>query len=405
MTNALTATLRRAPATVPALVAMALFVLWATEQAGYPVTHWGPGALIVLALLGLTLAIVPLRISQVSVPVKIALGCLAGYTALSYLSIIWAGVPGDAWEGANRTLLYLLVFALFACWRQRGASAALLLGAWTLAMIVLAAFVALHVNAAGGAHLQSMFSGERLAYPTGYPNASAAQWLIVFWPALLLARSGRVPWPVRGTLAGGAVLLAEVALLSQSRGSLYATPVMLVLVFALLPDRTRTFATLVPVALGIAAAAPAVLRVGDHLKNGNVVPATLHSAITATFAAARGGRAGGGAGRGDREPASVLGGFRQPGTQGHQRRRDRDARRRGGGRIGRRGQPGHEGQARLGHLQGRLFRQLGWQPADERAREQPLRLLPGGPRRIRRTSAPWNRCRQLPAAVPRTRPQ
>ena len=49
-------------------------------------------------------------------------------------------------------------------------------------------------------------------------------------------------------LAGGAVLLAEVALLSQSRGSLYATPVMLVLVFALLPGRTRTFAVLVPVA-------------------------------------------------------------------------------------------------------------------------------------------------------------
>jgi tetratricopeptide (TPR) repeat protein len=77
-----------------------------------------------------------------------------------------------------------------------------------------------------------------------------------------------------------------VALLSQSRGSLYATPVMLLLVFALLPDRTRTFATLVPVALGIAAAAPAVLRVGDNLKNGNVVPATLHTAVTATFAAA-----------------------------------------------------------------------------------------------------------------------
>ena len=69
---------------------------------------------------------------------KVALGCLAAYTALSYLSILWAGVPGDAWEGANRTLLYLLVFALFACWRQRGASAALLLGAWTLAMVVLA---------------------------------------------------------------------------------------------------------------------------------------------------------------------------------------------------------------------------------------------------------------------------
>jgi tetratricopeptide (TPR) repeat protein len=61
---------------------------------------------------------------------------------------------------------------------------------------------------------------------------------------------------------------------------------MLVLVFALLPGRVRTFAVLVPVAAGIGAAAPAVLRVGDHLRNGGVVPATMHSAITATFVAA-----------------------------------------------------------------------------------------------------------------------
>ena len=52
MANGLTATLRRAPATVPAFAAVALFIVWATQQAGYPVTHWGPGGLIVLALLG-----------------------------------------------------------------------------------------------------------------------------------------------------------------------------------------------------------------------------------------------------------------------------------------------------------------------------------------------------------------
>jgi len=195
-------------------------------------------------------------------------------------------VPGDAWEGANRTLLYLLVFALFACWHQRGASAALVLAAWTLAMIALSVFAALHVNAATGADLESLIPEGRLVYPSGYANASAAQWLMAFWPALLLARSERLPWALRGVLAGGAVLLAEVALLSQSRGSAYATPVMLVLVFALLPRRTRTFALLVPVAAGIAAAAPAVLRVGDDLQNREIVPATLHKATAAMFAAA-----------------------------------------------------------------------------------------------------------------------
>src|SRR5271168_3683362 len=155
----LTAALVEAPSTVPALAALVLFIVWATDQAGYPVTHWAPGGLIVLALLVLAFGVVGLRASEVPLPVKIAVGCMAGYTALSFASILWAAVPGDAWEGANRTLLYLLVFALFALWPQRGPSAALLLGAWTLAMIALAAFVALHVNAEGE-HLKRVFDGE-----------------------------------------------------------------------------------------------------------------------------------------------------------------------------------------------------------------------------------------------------
>jgi tetratricopeptide (TPR) repeat protein len=282
----LLASLRAAPATVPALVAVALLVVWATSQAGYPVTHWAPGGLIVLALLGLALGVVGLDLRAVPLPVKIAVGCLAGFTALSFASILWAAVPGAAWEGANRTLLYLLVFALFALWPQRGRSAALLLGAWVLAMICLAAFVALHVNAAAASSLQSLLPEGRLVSPAGYVNANAAMWLMACWPSLLLARSERLPWGLRGVLAGGTVLLAEVALLSQSRGSLFSTPVMLLLVFALLPGRVRTFAVLVPVAVGIGAAAPAVLRVGDHLKSGLVQPSAVHGATVAMFAAA-----------------------------------------------------------------------------------------------------------------------
>ncbi len=118
----------RGPGDGPGAGAIALFVVWATSQAGYPLTHWAPGALIVLALLAIALLAVPLRSAEIPLTVKLALACLAAYTALSFLSILWAAVPGDAWEGANRTLLYLMVFALFALWRARGASAALLRG-------------------------------------------------------------------------------------------------------------------------------------------------------------------------------------------------------------------------------------------------------------------------------------
>ena len=278
--------LRQAPATVPALAALVFLVAWAADQAGYPVTHWAPGGIVMLGLLALAALLVPLRVSEVPVAVRVALGCLAGYTALSFLSILWAADRASAWEGADRTLLYLLVFALFAAWRQRGATAAAVLVAWTLALVGLGVFALLHISASSQGELPRMFPGGRLTYPSGYANANAAQWLMAFWPALLMARERRLPWALRGALAGGAVLLAELALLSQSRGSLYATPVVLVLVLALLPGRVRTFAVLVPVAGGIVAAAPSVLRVGDHLRDGAVVRGTLHTALAASALAA-----------------------------------------------------------------------------------------------------------------------
>jgi O-antigen ligase len=287
--HVLTAHLREAPATVPALGALALMVVWATGQAGYPLTHWAPGGLVVLALLAIALAAVRPRLSEIPPAVRLAVACMAAYTALSFLSILWAGVPGDAWEGANRTLLYLLVFALFACCPQRGATAALLVCAWTVALIGVALFTALHVDAAAGAgRLLALLPGGRLVYPAGYVNANAAQWLMAFWPALLLAREQRLPWGLRGVLAGGAVVLAEVALLSQSRGSVYATAALVVLVFALLPGRVRTFALAVPVAAGIGAAAPAVLRVGERvsaLEGASHGAAALHSAAAAVHGA------------------------------------------------------------------------------------------------------------------------
>ncbi|HEX5223723.1 MAG TPA: O-antigen ligase family protein, partial [Solirubrobacteraceae bacterium] len=286
MVSRLTSQLRDAPSTVPALAALGVFVAWATSQAGYPVTHWAPGALVVLGLLVLTAAILRLRVGEMPRTTKIALGALAAFTALSFFSILWAKVPADAWDGANRTLLYLLVFTLFAAWPQRGPTASVLLVAWSLALTVLAAFALIHIDAANGPSLSRMLPGGRLTYPSGYANANAALWLLAFWPALLLACSERLPWALRGVLAGGAVLLGEVALLSQSRGSLYATPVMIVLVLVFLPGRVRKLAVMVPVAAGIAAAAPAVLRVGDHLSAGDPVGSNVHSASVAVAVAA-----------------------------------------------------------------------------------------------------------------------
>ena len=268
--------LRETPSTIPCLVAIALFVIWAGDQAGYPLTHWAPGALVLIGLLAIGLMGSRRRLRELPRPVGAALACLLLYTALSFLSILWAHAQGDAWEGANRTLLYFVVFALFALGPRRGIGASLVLGLWTLAMIGLAAFALLHVDQVH--NLAAQFGEGRLRYPGGYENATAATWAMVAWPALLLSAGERVHWAARGVFAGGAVLLSGVALFSLSRGSLYSTPLMLVLVFALVPGRLRTFVALIPVAAGVGLTAPAVLRVGDRLKNGGDAKAAMHTA-------------------------------------------------------------------------------------------------------------------------------
>lgn len=276
------------PSAVPALGALALLVAWAANQDGFPQTHWAPGGLILLALLAIALGAAGLRAATIPTPVRIAIAALAAYTAFSFLSILWANVPGDAWEGADRTLVYLIVFALFASFRRPAAGAALLLALWALAMSGLAVYTVLHVNAAAGsaAALRILMPGGRLTFPAGYTNANAAMWMIAFFPAWLLACSRQVPAIVRGLLAGGASVLAAAALYSQSRGSVYSIPIMLALVFALLPGRVRSFATLVPIGIGVGACVPAILRLDERAESGAAASAAAHSATLSVLAAA-----------------------------------------------------------------------------------------------------------------------
>jgi hypothetical protein len=265
---------------------LVLFVAWACRDAGYWPSQWAPGGLMVLGLICVCAILHRVRSVDVAPPVKLSLGCLAAYTALSFLSALWAQAPSAALEGANRTLFYLLVFALFAIWVSSATQAAVLLGGWSLAISGVAAYALLRLDAAPASMLHDLIPEGRLSFPSGYTNANAAQWLMAFWPAVLLARSYRVPWQIRGLLAGGAVLLADTALLSQSRGSLYATVTTLALVFVLLGDRVRTFAHVLPITAGIAASAPFVLAVGDRLAAGVVSSAHVQDATVASFVAA-----------------------------------------------------------------------------------------------------------------------
>ncbi len=256
--------LRAAPITAPTLLAVAVFLAWTPLDGGQPITRWAPGALVLLALLGLALvALPPLRWPALPVTVRVAALALGAFTAWSFLSIGWADDGGVALEGADRTLLYLVAFLLFALWPQQPASAAWVLGLWTFGIGAIAVITLVRVGAV--ADPQTLFDGDRLTEPVGYANAEAAMWLMALWPAVTLAASARVPWPVRGIAAALAVVLLDVALLSQSRGSILALPVCAVLLVAIVPGRLRTIAVLIPVLGAAAGALPKVLDVGDAL--------------------------------------------------------------------------------------------------------------------------------------------
>lgn len=257
--------LRSAPITVPSLVVVVLFAAFLVEDVGYGITTWAPGALLVLGLVGVAVATIPNPWGDVPVAVRVAVGAMAAFTAWSYASIGWTDDRGAALESANRTTLYLAVFALFALWQQRERTAAIVLGAWTAVMAAGAAVVLVQVGS-GPPDALDLFFGGRIRSPSGYFNASAATWLMALWPAVALAASPRVPWSLRGFFAAGAVLLLPLALLSESRGSLLAVPVTAVLFLVVLPGRVRHLGILAIVAAAAAPAIPAALDVGDALQ-------------------------------------------------------------------------------------------------------------------------------------------
>jgi O-antigen ligase len=216
--------------------------------------------------------------------VRVAILMLALFTVWCFASIAWSEVKGDAWEGANRTLLYFLAFALFALLPWRSASGAVFLGLYSTAIAALALLTLLDL--AGAQDPTFAMIGGRLAEPTGYHNATAALFLTAMFPALLLASRRETPWWARGILLAAAVILLQTALLPQSRGSLIAFPLVALFALVVAPGRARLLVTALPVAGATALAAPAILDVYETVRNAGDVEAAVNSALRATLISA-----------------------------------------------------------------------------------------------------------------------
>ena len=252
------------PELVPGLAAVALFVFWGAHGGAFAPTTWYPGALLVLVLLG-TALIMSRQWRRPHPVVFVALAALGAFTLWSFASIGWAEVKGDAWDGANRTLVYFTVFALFALPAWRAASAGVVLGAYSFGIAGIGLGTLITVSGAGDPSL-SFLKGS-LIDPTGYHNATAA----LFAPAAIIAlhfgSRRETPWPLRGLLLSASTICAEMVIPAQSRGGAIVFPLALLVYFALVPGRVRALVALLPVAAATAIAAGPLLDIYSAAKN------------------------------------------------------------------------------------------------------------------------------------------
>jgi hypothetical protein len=265
---------------MPGLAAVGVFLLLALRDAGYQPTLWYPIGLFLLALL----AIVLLTGNAVRPGgnTLVALAAFAVFTAWCFASIRWSGVRGDALEGANKTLVYLVVLALFALMPVPRGLAVALLGLFSTGTGLIA--LATVARAQASEDPASFFVDGRLAEPAGYPNAAAALFLASYWPALALAGRRGLPPLLRGVLTAAATALLGTAVLCQSRGSVVAFLLVCLLQLALLPGRGRSIATLALTGGAVAATLPLLLDVYPALAEESVA-APVRSALLALLAA------------------------------------------------------------------------------------------------------------------------
>jgi hypothetical protein len=228
-----------------------------------------------LGLLAVTVGVLrPLALTGTKLA---ALACLTAFTLWSFASIGWSRVEGDAWEGSNKTLLYLFTYALFAVvpWPTR--TAMLLVGGYALGVAAIGLLTL--ADAARASDPGDYFIHGRLSEPIGYQNGACALLIGAFWIALFLATRLDLHAGVRAVGLGAAGILAELSLLTQSRGAIVAVPVCLGLYLLLVSGRLRALVSLALVGTATVLAAPILLDVYPAFRERRAGPAVDESLL------------------------------------------------------------------------------------------------------------------------------
>ena len=310
---------RLEPAAALLLAALAVvWSWWAAKDGAFFGTVLLPGTMLLCATTVVLAWAAPWRASlRPSRPATIALAALAALGVWAALSAIWSPAPDVAIETGQRILTYALAFGL-GIWLSALLGSRLHLALVPLAVAGAFAGIVAVVGMLTGDHVRHYLELDgTLEFPLGYRNANAAFFAIALWPALGLASRRAGAWPVRAAALATATLCLDLAMLSQSRGSLPAGAVALCVYLLFATDRARRLAWLALAALPALLILPSLVDL-YHAGSGD---APLSSALDELRAAGRavaltspavaGDRHGGGAG-GQTRPGLRSGGSRSP---------------------------------------------------------------------------------------------
>ncbi len=213
---------------------------WAWKEGAYFGVVMLPGAILLCAATALLVRFGPWRMDlSLSRPVVVALAGLAGLGAWALLSALWSPAPDVAVATGQRVLVYALAFGL-------GLGLCNLLGPrMKLALVPLAAagafagLITVLTLMTSNSPADVLERTGTLEFPFGYRNAEAAFFGIALFPALGLAGDRELDWRLRAAALGTATMCIDLFLLAQSRGSIPAIAVGLVVYTLASPYRVR----------------------------------------------------------------------------------------------------------------------------------------------------------------------
>jgi hypothetical protein len=215
---------------LPAIATLAL----AAKDGGSATGDWMPWALVAVAAAGGTLAFEVMRLRR-GLGLA-AVGCFGGLALWSGLSAFWAWLPGDAATETSRVLFYGAAFAIVLLAVRTQRDGATLVGLIATATGLVTLYGCLHL---AGAAPDSWMIYNRLGWPTGYPNTSAALGVLAFWTLVGIGAERHLVWPARALALGAAVPALGFAVLTQSRGAAVTLIVVSPLALALVRERLR----------------------------------------------------------------------------------------------------------------------------------------------------------------------